>query len=242
MKFIKLSLITSLLLSVSLLAEDTTNVVKDSSLLSQVEVSANVALTSNYVWRGMTQSDNSPAVQGGFDLGLNGFYIGTWASNIDFNSDASVEIDVYGGYANEIAGITYDINYCQYMYPSETDELNFGEASITLGYDFKLASVSAKYYWGVDTNDVSNDSENGWKPEDGFEVGVSVPLPMDITADATYGDYDEMGQYYSVSVSKSFNQFDLSVAYTGMDFDSNTGGHDGDGSENHLVVTLGASF
>jgi len=242
MKSIKLSLIAALLASSSLVAD----------IVSDTEVSANVALTSNYVWRGMTQSKNSPAVQGGFDLGYKGAYVGVWGSNIDFGSTASVEIDIYAGYANEIAGFTYDVNLCQYTYPNETDELNFAEASLTLGYDFEIASVSAKYYVGIDTDDVSNDAANGWEPGDGWEVGASITIPMAISLDGTYGSYDNkgtqnqttngFGDYYSIGATKSFGKIDFTVAYTGMDYDINTNGHDGDGKEDNIVVTMGTSF
>ena len=243
MKSIKLSLVAALLASTSLVADIT----------SDVEVSANVALTSNYVWRGMTQSDNLPAIQGGVDLGYKGAYVGIWASNVDFdNMETSSEFDFYAGYANEISGLTYDVNYCQYTYPGDNDALSFGEASLTLGYDFEVAAVSAKYYVGVDTNDVANDTVDGWEPGDGWELGVSVPLPMDISLDGTYGQYDDegtqgvttnnFGDYYSVSVTKTFGKFDANLAYTGMDYDSATGGSDGDGSEDYVVATISTSF
>ncbi|MCD4668459.1 MAG: TorF family putative porin [Sulfurimonas sp.] len=235
MKSIKLSLVAALVVT------GTTTLSAD--FLSEVETSANVALTSNYVWRGFTQTDDNPAIQGGFDIGYKGLYAGVWGSNVDFGDDydTSVEIDLYLGYANEISGLTYDVNYCQYTYPGETDELNFGEASLTLGYDFEVVALSAKYYLGVDTNDVNNDDD--WEPENGWEVGASVPLPMDITLDAIYGDYgsgeDSIGEYYLIGATKSFEKFDISVAYTGMDFDDNDAwGKD----QGNLVVTLGASF
>ncbi|MBD3808147.1 MAG: hypothetical protein IE880_05460, partial [Epsilonproteobacteria bacterium] len=57
--------------------------------------SANMAFTSNYVWRGLTQTDNSPAIQGGIDIGYKGFYAGVWGSNVEFGSvlDESMELD-----------------------------------------------------------------------------------------------------------------------------------------------------
>ncbi len=244
MNLLKLSLAAALAVTVTY-AEETK---------SDLGISANVALTSNYVWRGMTQTENSPAIQGGFDLDYKGLYAGVWGSNVNFGdgSRASVEIDLYAGYTNEIVGIIYDINYAQYTYPNETDELNFGEASLTLGYDFKVAAISAKYYIGVDTNDVANDAIDGWEPGDGWEVGVSVPLPKDISLDATYGDYDDsgtqnnpknnFGDYYSVGATITLDKFDITVAYTGMDFDAKDGGYDSDGKEDNLVVTLAASF
>jgi len=227
MKKIVLSLVATAVVS--------TGVFADSNMMSDVEVSANVALTSNYVWRGMTQDNNSPAVQGGFDLGYNNFYAGVWGSNVDFDSTASVEMDLYAGYANEINGFSYDVNYCQYTYPNETDALNFGEASLTLGYDFKVVAVSAKYYVGVSTNDTN--------PEDGYEASLSVPITaVDATLDATYGDYDNVGNYYSIGATKSFKKFDITLAYTGMDYDNNNAGHDNDGSEDNVVATISTSF
>ena len=244
MKSIKLSIVAVLL---------ATSGVVSSISANDVEVSANVALTSNYVWRGMTQSDNLPAVQGGIDLGYKGAYLGIWGSNVDFdNMETSSEFDIYAGYANELGAFSYDVNYCQYTYPGDNDELSFGEASLTLGYDFEIASVSAKYYVGVDTHDVSNDSVNGWEPGDGWEVSVSVPLPLEIILDAAYGDYDDagtqnnsdnnFGNYYSVSLSKRFGKFDVSLAYTGMDYDSSTVGRDSDGSEDYIVGTVSTGF
>ena len=58
-------------------------------------VSANVSFASDYVWRGMTQSDG-PAIQGGFDFEAeSGFYAGIWGSNVNFNDGAGSELDYY---------------------------------------------------------------------------------------------------------------------------------------------------
>ena len=249
MKSIKLSIVAALLA--------TTSVVSSVSA-DELEVSANVALTSNYIWRGMTQSSNSPAVQGGVDLGYKGAYAGVWASSVDFGSTAggydpaSAEFDIYVGYAGEVEKFSYDVGLVQFMYPGATDESNFAEAYLTLGYDFDVLSVSAMYALGIDTNTVANEAANGWEPGDTIEFGVSVPLPLDITLDGTYGMYDDkgtlnatvnnLGDYYSVSLSKSFGKFDLSIAYTGMDYDVSTNGREGDGSDDFVVATIGTSF
>ena len=204
-------------------------VVTTGVMANEVEYSANVSMTSNYVWRGMTQNSNTVAVQGGFDVAYANFYAGVWGSPVDFGDAANSEIDLYAGYASEFNGISYDINYCQYTYPGVTDASNFGEASLTLGYDFGMASVSGKYYVGVSTDDLN--------PEDGYELGLSVPVAMEITLDGTFGDYDNVGQYYSVGATKTFGKYDLNLAYTGMDFDAT-----GSKSENNLVATISTSF
>ena len=237
MKFIKLSLAAALAVTVAFAEESA----------SDLGVSANVAMTSNYVWRGMTQNNNSPAVQGGFDLDYKGVYAGVWGSNIEFgDAKASLETDLYVGYANEISGVSYDVGFVQFMYPNQSDELNFGEAYVKLGYDFKVVSIGAAYYLGVDTNDVDVAADN-WEPGDAWELSLSAPLPMDISVDGTYGSYDDagtensptnnFGDYYSVGATKTFDKFDFTLAYTGMDFeDSATKDQD------NVVATISAGF
>jgi len=196
---------------------------------SELGISANMAMTSNYTWRGMTQSDNSPATQGGIDLDYKGFYAGVWGSNVNFGSDVSMEADLYLGYSNELGAFSYDVGFIEYMYPNDTEALNFGEAYIGLGYDFDVLAVSATYSAGVSTDDS--------EPTDNIEMGVSVPLPQEIGLDLTYGMYDEVGDYYSVALGKSFGKFDLSLAYVGFTHDT-----DSDSDEDNIVATIGTSF
>ena len=86
----------------------------------------NIALTSDYRYRGLTQSRFEPALQGGADYTHNptGLYAGVWASTIkwisDAGGDANVEVDLYGGKRGEIAsGISYDVGGLYYWYPSD---------------------------------------------------------------------------------------------------------------------------
>ena len=218
MKLIKLSLAAALLATGMLAAET-----------SEVGVSANMAITSNYVWRGMTQAANSPAIQGGIDVDFKGLYAGVWGSNVEWGGKASLEADAYLGYSNEISGFSYDVGYTQFMYPNESEELNFGEAHAKLGYDFKVASVEAAYYLGVETDTID--------PTDTWELSASAPLPMEFSVDATYGDYDEVGAYYLVGVNKSFGKFDFTLAYTAMDYDDAA-----NEDEDNFVATVGTSF
>ena len=117
-----------------------------------VSLSGNIAVTTDYIWRGMTQNDSDPAVSGGFDLEHDsGFYIGLWASNAkaintdsdggtenDLNDDVisigSLELDGYLGFAgsfNDDAG--YDVGYIAYTYPG-VKAWDFEEAYIS--FDF----------------------------------------------------------------------------------------------------------
>ena len=100
----------------------------------QLEFSFNVGGTTDYVYRGLSQSWEKPAVQGGFDVTYGSFYIGTWASTIDFsagpNSPADVEVDFYAGFKPEFSGLSFDFGVIYYAYPGVTDpgaELNMVE-------------------------------------------------------------------------------------------------------------------
>jgi len=96
-------------------------------------VTANVTVTNNYIYRGITQTNNKPAIQGGFDYAHeSGFYIGNWNSSISWISDgysntganknisAPVEMDFYGGFKKELIGEGFasDIGVLQYYYPT----------------------------------------------------------------------------------------------------------------------------
>ena len=140
-----------------------------------------------------------------------------------------MEFDAYAGYTNEVFGVSYDFGYLQYAYPNDSKASNFGEAYIGLSYDFEIVEISAKYSVGVETNDSD--------PDDCIEGGVSIPLPMDMTVDATVGNYVHTGVFYLASISKSFDKFDFSVAYTGIDYDDLASDDKG-----NVVATISTSF
>ncbi len=234
MKLTKLSLVAALAVSTAFAGGDIapvepTIVETPMAVESALEISANMAITSNYVWRGMTQSANSPAIQGGIDLGYKGFYLGTWGSNVEFGPSANnLEADFYGGYAGEIAGFGYDLGYIYYAYPNESDAYNFDEAYVGLSYDWTSFGVSGKYSFGLDSNIETSDY---------WEVGASAKLPWEMTLAASYGDWDEdIGSNYLVSLAKTFGKFEVSVAYA--EFDSDSGMAD----EDHIIGTISTSF
>jgi uncharacterized protein (TIGR02001 family) len=93
-------------------------------------LSANVALASEYVFRGFSQTSEGPAVQGGFDLSCGVFYVGVWASSLDwgpaFRPDgsvatwASMELDTYAGFKGKLGRISWDLGVIYYAYPNST--------------------------------------------------------------------------------------------------------------------------
>lgn len=217
MKFIKLSLITAVAVST----------MSTVAVATDVEISSNAGVVSNYLWRGMTQTANAAAVQGGIDLTYGGLYAGTWASNVDFGSPATTELDGYAGYTGEVSGIGYDLGYIKYGYINEAG-INFDEVYLGLSKDFGVASVGAKYSKGVNDGYDSSD----------IALNASVPLPEDYSLDLGWGDYEDYGTRYSVGASKSFDKVDFSLSYN--DYSADAGSTTSD--EKSVVVGVSTGF
>ena len=203
----------------------------------QHSTSASVALSSDYVWRGYSQTEEEAAISGSFDYAhASGLYAGTWASNVDFGDDASAEIDVYVGFGGDIAdsGVSYDVGFLRYMYDGE--DYDWNEYYASLGYSFFSAGVAY-------SNDVYGSDETGVY----YSLGFDYDLPMDIALSAGIGyyDYDEAVSTdnhtdYRIGLSKEMIGFGFDVSYYGMD--SNGEDAYGDVADDRIVFTISKSM
>lgn len=176
----------------------------------------NIGLFSQYIFRGLTQSGEALALQGGIDYShASGFYAGAWASNVSWLEDAraynhsSLELDLYGGYRSEFGktGISYDVGLLQYIYPG--DELPGVKAAETtevygsLGYKWISGKVSF----------VVSDGAWGFRKADGTwyaELNANVPIgETGITANLHVGRQDFSGTGNNV-----FNYTDWKIGAT----------------------------
>jgi uncharacterized protein (TIGR02001 family) len=189
------------------------------------EFSANVALTSEYFFRGISQSDDIPALQGGFDysVGLTegiGLYAGVWGSNVNF-TDARLELDFYGGLQGEIRGFSWSAGLIQYWYPGAGDnrQYDFWEAAFTLGYDFGVAAATGSINYSPDYYAGSGDAVY-------YALGVDVPIGKYLTLSGHVGhqDIDNNTAFgtpdytdYSIGASVNIIGFDVSVAWQDTD-------------------------
>ena len=189
--------------------------------------SANVALTSEYYFRGIAQTVDRPAIQGGFDYetgigkGLD-FYAGTWASNVNFD-DANIEIDYYGGVRGSVGKVGWDVGTIYYSYPGSASGLdyNFIEAAFGLNYDFGVAATSVTLNYSPDNFGASGDAVY-------LAGGVDVPLGKHFTLsghvgrqwiddNAAFGAPDYVD--YSVGIATNVLGFDLDLTWTDTDID-----------------------
>ncbi|MCH7342489.1 TorF family putative porin [Pelomonas sp. CA6] len=190
----------------------------------------NIGATSDYRYRGISQSRLKPALQGGVDYAhASGFYIGSWASTIKWikdvpGGDASVEIDVYGGYKTEVAqGLTLDVGALTYIYPSNklSPNANTTELYAALSY----GPVTAKYSHAL-TNTFGNvDSKNSGYLDvsASFEIVDGWTLAPHVGHQWIKGPARSAASYtdYSLALSKDFKGLvpSLSVVSTNADKD-----------------------
>ncbi|HEU4663410.1 MAG TPA: TorF family putative porin [Dokdonella sp.] len=106
------------------------------STAQAVTFNGNATLTTDYVWRGSTQSDSDPAAQAGFKVsGDNGFYASVWGSSIKFapELDASTELDLTLGWGRSLSDDwAVDVNVLRYVYPGTSVDLDWTELNGTL--------------------------------------------------------------------------------------------------------------
>jgi uncharacterized protein (TIGR02001 family) len=190
--------------------------------------SANVALASEYMWRGQDLSGSDPAISGGFDVGhSSGFYIGTWASNIEAD-DGSIEIDYYAGYANEFgdSGVGYDVGFLYYDFPG-IDDFDYAEVYGFLSYSFLSAGVS----YSVDAFDAD------WEGADDnlyYQIDASYDVGMfTLAAGYGYNDYDDedvigLEDYanYYIGASTELAGFGFDLTFHDVDSDGEDNGFD----------------
>jgi len=140
------------------------------------DVSANLALTSKYKFRGQDQSDPEksmlPAVQGGFDWNSGGFYLGNWNSSVGFLG--GTEMDFYGGYSGEAGDLSYDVGVLYYYYPGTDSSANTTELYGSLGW----GPLTAKYSRTVSSKWFGFD---GGKGTGYFELNAEVEVATGIT-------------------------------------------------------------
>ncbi|MGZ8258412.1 MAG: TorF family putative porin [Methylotenera sp.] len=187
----------------------------------------NIGLYSQYIFRGLTQTDNKPAIQGGVDYShSSGFYAGTWASNISWLEDggnykgASLEWDIYGGYRNTIGetGIGYDVGLLNYIYPgSKTDA---GRANAGFDDPYTLEAYGALSYKWLQaklsyalTNDVfgTTNADNTYYAE----LNANIPVgETGITANLHIGRQHFGGSTAGVSNNGLYSYTDYKIGAT----------------------------
>lgn len=170
-------------------------------------LSANIAATNNYLWRGLEQTNGKSAVSGGIDYASNsGFYVGTWVSNADWAEEMSYEMDFYGGFAGEVNGLGYDVGVIYYAYPDSRDDVDFSE--VTASLSFGIFSLSYAVLADAEGADFADDSYIAGDVS--FELVSEIELTLHIGTGTDDFYAGESFVDYSASINKSGFTFGVS--------------------------------
>jgi uncharacterized protein (TIGR02001 family) len=204
--------------------------------------SFNIGVTSDYVFRGISQTDNDPTIQGGIDLAYGILYAGWWASGLNFDAifnDANVEMDWYGGIKPTLGPATFDFGVIYYTYPGEsyfapaatTPDLNYVElkAGVSGTIHEKLA-LGGYVYWSPDyfaeTGSVwTFEGQAGYTFQ---QIGVFTPSVTGVIGYQTGGDaayaawngFDDY-TYYNAGLALAVDKLTFDFRYWGTSGASN---------------------
>ena len=203
------------------------------------ETSANVSLSSDYSFRGVSQTGLDPAIQGGFDIALdNGFAIGTWASNVNFNSETSMELDLYASWeSGTIADLfTVSASIIRFEYPSEGDVLDYMEYSFSanvwnasIGFNF-----SNEYFGAGGPSFMYPFVGVGWTLEDRFSIDAQVGWSS-VDVDDFFAPGEDSYMDASLSITVPITDLDVSGSLVGSTLDDPS-------AEFRFVLSIGKSF
>jgi len=219
---------------------------------SELPIAANIAYVTDYYFRGISQTGNDGALQGGFDYSHDsGVYVGVWASNVDFG-DVHLEVDTYLGFANEIGdtGIGYDVNVLRYNY-NDSPDYETTEWTAGLSYSYFSASYSYSDDW-YDSGESSNYVKLGFDYDElpyGLAMSASVgnsfgdAFDKDKVGSTTDFDYVD----YKVGISKDIVGVNFDLSYVGNDLskkECNAYGYDDDkgNCDDRVILTVSKSF
>ena len=188
----------------------------------------NFGLYSQYIFRGLTQTNTNPAVQGGFDYThASGFYAGTWLSNISWLTDspavsgytsAPLEWDFYGGYRGTFgkSDFGYDVGLLQYYYPGTHSDIT-APGSVKADtlelyglVSWKLLSAKYSYSLGDKTFGVPNSRGTSY-----LDISANYPLTEKLSLQAHYGKQKYDGTTAGVSNDSvaTYEDYKLGLSY-----------------------------
>ena len=219
------------------------------------KISGTAAVTSDYTFRGITQTRETPAVQTGVEYQHDiGAYIGLWGSNVDFHDgdQAQLETDVYGGYRTAITDkLSTDVGIIYYAYPGADSALHYnytefmasGEYSIPVNSaGIENASLGAAFYYSPEYFGKADSSYY-------LKATGSLPFKNGVTVDGHIGKQwfkDNtlalLPDYYDWSLGVAYalpQNFEAKLEYIDTDIDK---AHCADGCDAKVVGTLSKSF
>tara|TARA_Y100000361_G_scaffold103857_1_gene93564 strand:+ start:587 stop:1216 length:630 start_codon:yes stop_codon:yes gene_type:complete len=188
-----------------------------SSTAYAVEFDGSAGVVSNYVWRGATQSDGKPALQGSVGLTTEkGFYANAWGSQVDYGDDTTAEVDLTVGFSNDINEVvSYDVGYIKYSYTG--DDVDFKDDAGEVFGTLSLGPVSGTIFRDMD-NETSYYAGS---------VAISDILGIPFDAGVFAGRNDNSDMDAGITLGNSFidDKINVSYSYTWSETDVEDSAH-----------------
>lgn len=191
--------------------------------------SVNAAITSDYVFRGVSQSDSDPAVSAGFDASYGIVYAGFWASSVDEDFvGGNLEIDYYAGIKPVLGPATFDFGILYYTYPGATDP-DFGDSEVielkaaVSGEILPSLSGNAVVYWSPEA---AADTGEYWVYEGTLAYALPKISIFTPTISGTLGYVDNVDfdtsdyTYWNAGLALGYDKFTFDFRYWDTDVDT----------------------
>ena len=178
------------------------------SAVAQAQVSGNVGVTTDYRFRGISQTQNSQALQGGVDYAdKSGFYVGNWNSTVSsalYTDSIGLENDLYAGFKKEvIKGVTVDVGSYNYFYSRPANKFNSASNTHEVYAGVATGPVSVKYSQSLGDYFGAANSKNSKY----VQADLNLPIAKQLTANAHIGRT-------MVSSHKDLNYNDIKLGAT----------------------------
>jgi uncharacterized protein (TIGR02001 family) len=178
----------------------------------------NAAATSEYMFRGISQTDDHPAIQAGAGYSFsNGLYVGGWVSNVDFGAadqDTDAEIDTYIGWNGDLGPTNLDVQLVRYNYVGEPDGVDYAYneliGKLTFAENYSATLGYTNDYLNTSTDSIYAALGGSW------EVGAGVNLTAGLGYTTVQGPEDGYLDY-SVGANRDFGPVNIGLGYIGTD-------------------------
>ncbi|GHF92344.1 TorF family putative porin [Thalassotalea marina] len=204
------------------------------------DVSGTVTLVSDYLFNGVTQTDEKPALQGSLDWSNKyGVYAGVWGSNVDFNDGTDMEVDYYVGYAGNISSATwYDVGFVYYSYLGDDDssDINYSEIYFQLGYqDTSVKVWYADDYAGTDAKHYVIALMHTLPIRDNLSIDFQIDRSKSLNDDKfTWEGNDDSYFHWKAIGQYSWNDVNFGLGVEGTDLDTY--------GETRVIATVSYTF
>jgi uncharacterized protein (TIGR02001 family) len=227
-------------MKIALAATVATVALSGAAMAQEAKLSYNIGVTSDYVFRGVSQTQEDPAVQGGVDLSYGPLYAGVWASNVDFGANnPDAEVDLYAGVKPTVGDTSFDFGVLYYGYVKDKGltpgQYGYVELKGAVSRTFGPATLGAAVYWSPEYPGKGGDSTY-------VEGNAAVPIAPKFTLSGAVG-------HQAIKNYGDYNTWNVGVAYALTDkLTADLRYHDTDEHsygkiyDSRVVVSLKAAF